>query len=756
MRLLPFFACLLFLAAGGLRMRAEMRWAQEAESLRLDGAQGRVSGTVDSVQDDGERLVLILRQCEVRWEAETARLRRVQVYLDKAAVRGGGGAGVLETETGEVSEKGIRTGNLVEAAGTWDRFDRARNPGGYDSWLYARARKLDARMYAEWGEVMEGQEFRYREWLRRISARAGRILEQITSGTDTGIYKAAVLGDKADLDGRIQKMYQRNGIAHLLAISGLHMSLLGMGAYALVRRLGAGLGLAGAAGAVFVISYGVMTGGSPSVVRASVMLLCGFGAAYLGRTYDLLSVLGLAAILLLWDSPYLVTQAGVQLSFGAVLGIGGLNRSLESCFVRPGRWEILGKALSASLCVQLVTTPVILYHYFQLPLYGVLLNLLVIPFMGYVVGSGLAGIVLGVFSLQAGRFAVGAGHYILAFYELLCQVCERIPGSNLVLGRPEPWQICAYYLILALIWAGMERRWLSRRRAAAGLVLVFALLLPLPVRGLEATFLDVGQGDGICLRTGRYTMLVDGGSTDEKRLGEYFLEPFLKSEAVTDIDYAWVSHGDQDHISGLIYLLEQGADIQIHNLMLPILGKEDEAYKPLCALVKEQGGQIYWIKSGDVLNAGNLRITCLYPGNSDTAEDRNEQSMVLKAAYGAFTMLLTGDMSEKGETTLINDPLMSKELSGTQVLKLAHHGSRTSNSEAWLKSVNPIWAVVSYGKSNSYGHPHQEVQDRIQSQGITLWETAKHGAVKLWTNGSKLKWSSFSGINDTKLSPNHP
>ena len=91
MRLLPFFACLLFLAAGGLRMRAEMRWAREAESLDLDGAQGRVSGTVDSVQDDGERLVLILRQCEVRWEAETARLKRVQVYLDRAAVRGGGG-----------------------------------------------------------------------------------------------------------------------------------------------------------------------------------------------------------------------------------------------------------------------------------------------------------------------------------------------------------------------------------------------------------------------------------------------------------------------------------------------------------------------------------------------------------------------------------------------------------------------------------------------------------------------------------------
>lgn len=734
MRLLPFFVCLLFVAAGGLRMRAEVRWARQVAALSLDGAKGEVRGTVESVQEDGERLVLILRQCDAGWEETAAGLRRVQVYLDKTA--------------GEAFANGIRIGNVFWAAGTWDCFERARNPGGFDSWLYARARKLDARMYAERGEVTKGRESWYRERLRCISVRAGRILEQITAGSDTGIYKAAVLGDKTELDDGIQKMYQRYGIAHLLAISGLHMSLLGMGMYALWRRLGAGFGWAGAAGAVFVVSYGLMTGGSPSVVRASVMLLCGFGAAYLGRTYDLLSALGLAAMLLLWDSPYLVTQAGVQLSFGAVLGIGGLKRSFESCFVRPGRWEILGKALSASLCVQLVTTPVILYHYYQVPLYGVLLNLLVIPLMGYVVGSGLAGIVLGAFSLQAGIFAVGAGHYILAFYELLCRVCERIPGSNLVLGRPETWQICAYYLVLAFTWAGMGRRWFNSRRAAAGLILASALLLPLPVRGLEVTFLDVGQGDGICLRTEGYTMLVDGGSTDEKRLGEYFLEPFLKSEAVTEIDYAWVSHGDQDHISGLIYLLEQGRDIQIHNLMLPTLGMEDEAYKPLCALVEERGGQIFWIKSGDVLNAGKLRITCLYPGNSDTAEDRNEQSMVLKAAYGAFAMLLTGDMSEKGESTLLHDPLMSRELSNVQVLKLAHHGSRFSNSEAWLKSVNPIWAVVSYGKSNRYGHPHKEVQDRIQSQGIPLWETAKHGAVQLWTDGTNLNWRPFSAPND--------
>ena len=725
MRLLPFLACILFFAAGGLRMRAEMRWGLEVAALPLDGERGQATGTVDSVQDDGERRVLVLSQCDARRGGEPVRLQKVQVYL------------------GHEADCEIRIGNRFRAYGTWDQFEHARNPGGFDSWLYARAEKLDARMYAEVGQVTEDKVFFFREGLRRLSAGAGGILGQITGGTDTGIYRAAVLGDKTGLDQGIRKMYQRSGIAHLLAISGLHMSLLGMGMFVLMRRLGAGFGFAGAAGAVFVVAYGTMAGGSASVVRASVMLLCGFGAAYLGRTYDLLSALGLAGILLLWDSPYLITQAGVQLSFGAVLGIGGLSHSFERCLVSPSShsgWRAaIAKGLSASLCV---TAPVIQYHYFQVPLYGVLLNLIVIPLMGYVVGSGLAGIVLGAFSLRAGMFAVGPGHYILALYEWLCRACERLPGSNIVLGRPEAWQICGYYLVLAFVWAGMERQWFRRRHAAVlCLALASALLLPLPLRGLEITFLDVGQGDGICLRTGGYTMLVDGGSSDEKKLGEYCLEPFLKSKAVTEIDYAWVSHGDQDHISGLAYLLEQGQDIRVRNLMLPVLGREDEGYDRLCTLAKERGGHVFWVGRGDVLEVGPMRITCLYPGAEDAAEDRNEQSMVLKVDYGDFHMLLTGDMSEKGEQALLEDEGMNRLLPDTQVLKLAHHGSRFSTSQAWLRVVDPAWAVVSYGEGNRYGHPHEELRERLED--IILWETAKSGAVRLWTDGEKVRWEGY-------------
>lgn len=722
MRLLPVFVCLLFIGAGGLRMGEEIRRANRVERLELDGAWSLVSGTVAERREEGGRLVLVLEACTAAVEKERIMLRGIQVYA-------------------EAGGDTIRIGSRIQAAGTLSAYSHARNPGSFDGWLYARARKLDCRMYAETVEVEGQSHSRFREGLRQIAVRAGQILDQISLEEDAGVYRAAILGDRSGLDAELRDLYQRNGIAHLLAISGLHMSLIGMAVYRLFRRLGAGYGWAGVAGAVFVVSYGMMTGGSASVVRASVMLLSGFGAAYLGRTYDLLSALALACLLLVWDSPYLITQAGMQLSFGAVFGIGGMTRSMEGIFGPERKGSVLWQGLTASLCVQLVTAPVILYHYYEFPLYGMLLNLVVVPLMAYVVSSGLIGILAGALHLQAGVFVVGTGHYILAFYQILCRFCECLPLNNLVLGRPEPWQIAGYYLVLGTVWTGAEKGWLRRRRtAAAGMVLAAVCLCPLPVHGLEVTFLDVGQGDGICLRTNTCTMLVDGGSSDEKRLGEYTLEPFFKSEAVTQIDYAWVSHGDQDHINGFVALLEEGRDLKVVNLMLPVLGREDEVYEPLCQLVRRQGGQIFWVEAGDVLRLGEMMVTCLYPGKDHIAADRNEQSMVLKVDYGAFHLLLTGDMSETGERSLLEDAVMGGLLPEIQVLKLAHHGSRFSNSELWLEQVQPVWAVVSYGKGNRYGHPHREVRERLEQQGIPLWETAASGAVRLWTDGEKLRW----------------
>lgn len=732
MHLLPFFICLMFVTAGGLRMGDEIRVSERIRQMGLDGRYLDISGTIRSIQETREYTRFVLEDCRTKEKGE--QIRGVQVYL-----KGG-------------DWQSWKIGHQVTVSGTMRLFDPARNPGGFDSRNYYLAQKLDYRMGADSMVLQQEGYSRYPDLLYRIGKFGGTILEAITDGTDTGIYRAAVLGDKTQLDEGIRELYQRNGIAHLLAISGVHLSLVGMAVYRLFRKMGIGFTGSCLIGAAFIISYGILTGASASMVRAAVMLICGFLAACLGRTCDRLSALGLAAILLLWESPYLITQAGFQLSFGAILGIGWLIPCAERFFYREEEAVWIGwlkKGLIASGCVQVMTTPVILYHYFQLPLYGVFLNLIVIPLMGYVIAAGIAGICLGAVDLTAGRFAVGSGHVILMGYEWLCRQTDRLPWSSLVIGQPAVWQILCYYSLLLILWRRMTARNQTdtppgnKQKIAVVLVTVVftGLLVPVRSQALQICFLDVGQGDGVCMRKGSFTVLVDGGSTDEAELGAFFLEPYLKSQGITTIDYAFVSHGDADHISGLVYLLEESREITIKNLVLPILGKGEESCRKLDALAQKKGVSVNWMATGDYLEAADVKIRCLYPAGTDPAADRNEQSVVLRVDYGDFGMLLTGDMSEAGETALLQRNRAS--LAGISILKLAHHGSRFSNSEEWLRTIRPRFAVGSYGTENRYGHPHHEVLERLEAEGIPMSGTAENGAITYRTDGRQIRWSTF-------------
>lgn len=750
-----FFRCclgigFLFVLAGFCRIQRAHQRAEAELSLGLHKRTAALEGTIAEIQETTERTALVLRRCVIRSEDGPKELEGVQVYLEAGS-----------NITGEPFSKpgnrqpALRLGNRIRVTGQLAVFSRARNPGEFDFRYYYRAQNISCRLWGKSCVLLDESYDRYRDCLYRFSEWGIKMLQRVVRDeSDAGIYQAAILGDRSELDEEIRTLYQRNGIAHLLAISGLHLSLVGMTIYQVFRRCGAGFAGAGILGGMIIISYVFMTGASSSVVRAAVMMFAAFLAAYLGRTYDLLSALGLAGLWLLWGSPYLVCQAGFQLSFGAVSGLGLLPLLMENVFPEEDQDDFgkyLKQAVLSGLSVQLMTVPVVLYHYFQLPVYGIFLNLMVIPLMCYVLVSGIAGIILGCVCTAWGTFAAGTGHYILLFYQYLCMACERLPYSNLVLGRPRPGQIAGYYFVLFSCFAILHNRRKTRKQSdqykkpARYLLLILILLsvvilCPLPVRGLQVTFLDVGQGDGICLRTRNQVILIDGGSSDVKNLGTYRLEPFLKSQGIVTVDYSFVTHGDTDHISGLISLLESGGGIHIRHLVLPVLGMGDEAYHYLIQLAERQGGSVSWMEAGDYVAAGKLLITCLYPEAGDQAPDRNAQSLVLKADYGDFHMLLTGDTGEEQEKTMLGRAGVHAELAGIQVLKLAHHGSRYSNTREWIKQINPAWAVVSYGEGNSYGHPHREVTERLWEQEILLFETAKKGAVILHTDGKRIWW----------------
>ena len=732
------------------------------------------------------------------------RLRRLLVKVDQKT----------EIDLGRDQEIAIgenfSCGNQICVTGTCYAFDQPRAPGEFDYRTYYRSKKLTYRVFASSVEVQDQRCDWILEALRKISLHASANLEQVAGSQDAGILRAVLLGDRTDLPEEVRTLYQENGIAHILALSGLHLSLVSLAVYGLLRKLGVGFGFSAMIAGVVLTGYAWMSGSSASVIRALVMTLSGFGASYLGRTYDRRSALGLAGLILMWDSPYLLTQAGVQLSFGAILGIGLFEENHGGAGGEESH-GISADAFYAGIGMHAVTFPIVLWHFFQFPLYGIVLNLLVVPFAGILVGSAVTGLVLAEVSVGVGRFAVGGARLLLRWYEWCCRFGARFPGSHLILGRPRIWQIGVYYG--ALVGILFFQKWKKSREREANpekceklknhktlekyktlekhekhekrempevWLFVFALsllLLPLPHRGLDVTFLDVGQGDGICIRADSTVILVDGGSSDEKNLGKNRLVPFIKSSGIRKIDSVIVSHGDSDHISGLLWLFQEEEDIAIRQLILPKAGQADEVYQTLIDEADRRGCRVIWMERGDRIESGKLRIHCLYPqGEDENAEksleeivedsksqrDRNEQSLVLRVEYGKFAMLLTGDMSEAGEHALLecknsgseqNRVGSAEDMSGISgengiegifLLKSAHHGSRFSNSEEWLDAVNPQITVISYGKDNRYGHPHEETMERLNAREIKVLGTGQDGSIFFHTDGEKVSWKCWS------------
>lgn len=778
--LLPVFVFFLSLAAGFCRAQAVREDAETCQALELDGKWGSCTGTVERLVRRSERWEVVLRLQTMKvdgWSGGLSALpKRLLVYVkDQDAVhtcaetyvpgiRETNQTGVWKTnssgirETGKISgqkDMRLRVGLCITVKGRLQAFDKARNPGEFDFQDFYRAKKLFFRMSAEQCQWESESYDRIGDTMFRITDYAGKVLDEIADPKSAGIFRAAILGDRTGMDAGILYLYRRNGVAHLLAISGLHLSLISLAVYGGLRRTGFGFGAAGLIGGAVLVLYAGMTGMAPSIQRALVMALCGYLAAYLGRTYDLLSALSLAGILIFWDNPYALTQAGAQLSFAAVMGIGAEINQIN----QDGNFR---QTLAVSMGIQLMTMPLVLYHFFEIPLYGMFLNLLVVPFMGIVIASGMAGILLGSWNIAAGRFAVGSGCGILVLYQWLCWLFALLPGANLAVGQPRPWQLGIYYGMMGacLFFRGPG---FCRRKMRWSIALLAVVLLPLPLRGMQVTFLDVGQGDGICIRSASGVVLVDGGSSDEKKLGEDTLEPFLKSQGITKVDYAVVSHGDQDHINGLTELLQSDRGILIRHLVLPAAGYGDGIYSQLEDMANEHGAEVLWMGSGDCLNLGKLVIRCLYPDkpslldlyaesggeNQEYSErmpeagkdsDRNEHSLVLQVSYGNFRMMLTGDMSADGEQAVMGNLELEKPV---HVLKVAHHGSRFSTSSEWLDVLNPAWAVVSCGRNNRYGHPHEEVMDALQERGIVVWKTPEWGAVRLDTDGERIWWKPF-------------
>ncbi len=718
--------CLLLMAAIGTADLCGLSWFRERPLTA--GQESQVLG--QTVIAEG-----ILRE---KVEKDTS----FSVYLDRTILTFQSTTIPIENTKIYMDEKvTFPRGTRLRVRGTLHEIETPRNPGEFDNPIYYETQGIYYTM-AE-GKVLGYSEnpHWYGRLLECVRESLADCLEEI-SGKHAGIFQAILLGDKTDLDTQIRSQYQMAGIVHILAISGLHLSILGTGFFKILKRIGAGNGLAGVLALCVIIPYGVLTGGSVATMRAVIMFLIGIGARITGRSYDLLSSLSVAAVLILLDCPACLYYSGFQMSFGAVLGLGWILPILLESFGGSRKLEPL---LSAA-AVHLVMIPLLLYSFSEVSLLGIFLNLLVIPTVSGVLVSGLAGAAAGLCIPLLGKILIFPGRCLLALYNGLGALCCRFPFCTWVGGKPEIWQMALYYLLLILLMEVLrrtKRKEQPLKRCGKG-VLAGVYLFSLAVlswrdhSGLRITVLDVGQGDGIVWeKEDGSCFLVDGGSSSQSMVGSYRILPYVKSRGISRIQAAFVTHTDEDHCSGIREILEAQTayttSVRIERLVLPAWKQKPESYARLEALAIEAQVPITYVKAGDRLKSGKLNLSVLNPGPDFEEEDGNGGSIVLQAEYGEFCGLFTGDIGEEQEELIL------EQVQPCSFLKVAHHGSKNSSCEDFLEKIHPVISVISVGEKNLYNHPHPDAVRRLEKWSKELHMTKEEGAVQVWTDGQIMR-----------------
>ena len=615
-----------------------------------------------------------------------------------------------------------KVGCYVRVFGEVSLFLQATNPGEFDAAAYYRRKDC---LFALRKTEITAQTKTYgqlEEFLSQLRYESDALFWKLLGEKNGATASAMVLGLKKGMDSEVKALYQGAGISHLLAISGLHLSLIGAGLFGLLKKVRLPAVLSAGISALILIAYAQLTGMGISTRRALVMFLLFLAAGLLKRTPDLPTSLAVAALFLLVPKPQRILDAGFQLSFSAVLGIAvmipvlqdGWEDAAPSLRVANGvtdgvtGWNLVRAAIAracrflrknilAGMGITMTMLPFLLIHFYEWSPWSVLLNLAVIPLMGILlpclIGLQLVArlTALAQMAFEASKAAASLAESvpgalpavpaalvsclelfqrllcaviegIFFCYEQLCQLAAALPGSILHTGYPT-WQALTVYTIglIALAVSGKKLR--PRLRLAAAVCLMGIFLIRLPGE-LNVTMLDVGQGECVGIETREHHVyLVDAGSTSKKKTGQYQIIPWLKYIGTRSVEGIFITHWDEDHISAVGELLDwsKNSRVKIRHIFLPDVALKDEALETLLQQIEEANVPVEYLSAGECMMDGALQISCLHPYAKKVPEDRNDASLVLRLSQGEFQMLLTGDLEKSGEDWLVEQARQGAE-----------------------------------------------------------------------------------------------
>ena len=637
----------------------------------------------------------------------------------------------------------LKYGDKIELVGNFKLAQERRNPGGFDYRFYLKTKKI-------YGIVKTKNTKKLKEnnanIISMIANKTANVIKnqskKLLKNKEACLLIGLLIGDTDEIDEETKEDFRNSNLTHMLAVSGLHVSYVLLGVNYIITKVKIHKKLSKIIVMLLILFFILVTDATPSVLRAGTMTIYLIIGGIFNRRISVFSSLNLSLLVIIIMNPYCLFDVGLQLSYAGTIGIVYLYPIIKE--------KIYNKANSILITISanIVIIPIMLYNFNTISLTFFISNLLAGPIIGIIIILGFSIIIISLIFFPIANIFSKILNLLIILFLNTAKACANLPFSKIFIITPTLKFIFLYYCLLVFIIIKERiqiRINIKLRNKVIAILIILVIINPIKYfsnikqSNLKIYFVDVGQGDSTCIVTPKNkVILIDGGgnSKDENYdIGKQTLLPYLLDKKINKIDYCIVSHFDSDHCGGLMYILK---NLKVKNIIIGKQYEEYENYKEFIKIAKDKKINIRVVEAGEKITIEkNLYIDVLWPINRKKMVIQNainNNSLVFKLRYINFSMLFTGDIEEIAEKEILDNYKENTEFLKSTILKVAHHGSKTSSTKEFINIVKPKYAVIGVGKDNKFGHPSNVTIENLKTINTEIYRTDEMGEISINVN----------------------